>query len=200
MRMQVQIAAMSRQVAVVVVACIATVSLMLPTEGYTQSFASAPLARVFSDMLENASLEAFAAADPDERGRFIAALNIHSGALLVVSARQPSAEAIKRRIQDGAYHDVYLDLQATPSPEGKFFVQDSNGDGLRHVIPGSNAVDVVYEDGTRTTAFNGDPEGQQLSTAEYDLRFRETDRRYAHALDVLTRALAATRASHRSDP
>lgn len=200
MRMQVPIAGMSRQVAVVFVAFSAAVSLLVTTEGYTQSFASAPLARVFSDMLENASLEAFAAADPDERGRFIAALNIHGGALLVISARQPSVDAIERRIHEGAYRDVYLDLQATPTPEGKFFVQDSNGDGLLHAVPGSSAVDVVYEDGKRTTAFNGHPEGQHLSTAEYDLRFGETDRRYAHALDVLTRALVGTRAAHRSDP
>lgn len=188
---------MSRNVTIV---CIAAFSLLYATGGYAQSFASAPLARDLSDMLENASLDVFAAVDPDERGRFIAALRFRDGALLVVSARQPSVDAVERRIHDGAYHDVYLDLQATPTPEGKFFVQDANGNGLLHAVPGSSAVDVVYEDGRRTTAFNGDPGEQHLSAAEYDRRFGEADRRYAHALDVLTQALVATRPSHRSDP
>lgn len=189
---------MSRKVTVVFVAA---VLLLFTTAGHAQSFASAPLAKAFADRLENASLDAFAAADPDERGRFVAALYIRGGSLLVVSARQPSVDAVERRIHDGAFRDVYLDLQGTPTPEGKFFVQDAMGDGLLHAVPGSSAVDVVYEDGTRTTAFNGDPKAQHLSAAEYDARFEEADRRYAHALNVLTQALAATgTAHHRSDP
>lgn len=183
----------------IIVVLIAAVSFLFTTSGHAQSFASASLARVIADRLENSSRDAFAAADPDERGRFVAALYIRGRTLLVVSARQPSVEAIERRIHDGAYRDVYLDLQATPTPQGKLFVQDANGDGLLHGVAGSSAVDVVYEDGTRTIAFNGEPGGQELSDAEYDARFDEADRRYAHALDVLRQALVA-RAPHRSDP
>ena len=164
----------------VTVVYVAAVSLLVAPAVRPQSFASARLARVFADMLENTSFDAFAAADPDERGRFVAALYIRGGPLLVVTARQPSVDAVEGRIRDGAYRDVYLDLQATPTPEGKFLVQDAKGDGLLHAVAGSGAVDIVYEDGTQTAAFNGDREGQHLSAAEYDARFEEADHRYAH--------------------
>jgi len=109
--------------------------------------------------------------------------------LLVVGAVHPSTDAVARRILDGAYCDVYLDVQATPTRAGKLFVQPARADGLLHAVAGSGAVDIVYEDGSRTAAFNGDPAGQHLSPAEYDARFEAADHRYAHALTVLEAAL-----------
>jgi hypothetical protein len=132
-------------------------------------------------------MDTFAASDPQERGRFVAALYIRDVHLLVVSAVQPSSEAIAGSIQHGAYRDAYLDLQLTPTPEGRFFVQDAGADGLHHAVPGSG-VDVVYEDGVSTTLLNGDPAGQHLTAAEYDARFEAADLRYAHALTVLQAA------------
>ena len=152
-----------------------------------QSFRSSPIARELVRSLEDASMDTFAASDPQERGRFVAALYIRDLHLLVVSAVQPSSEAISRSIQRRAYRDAYLDLQLTPTREGRFFVQDAGADGLHHSGPGSG-VDVVYEDGVRTTLLNGDLAGQQLTAAEYDARFDAADVRYAHALTVLQAA------------
>jgi hypothetical protein len=43
----------------------------------------------------------------------------------------------------------------------------------------------------RTTAFNGDPDAQHLSDAEYDERFAAADARYAGMLRVLINAFQA---------
>jgi hypothetical protein len=87
------------------------------------------------------------------------------------------------------YKDAYLDLQATPTPEGKFFVQDSRGDGILSALPDSGDVDVLYEDGVRGTRFNGDFDGQGLTRAAYDAKLAAADAEYARLLRLLTAAL-----------
>jgi len=176
---------MRRIISPLVAICLA---LLGATAASAESSSSAPLADAFVTLLQSRSLEAFAAPDPDEPGRFVAALYLPHGDLLVVSARQPSADAVARRIAADQFRDVYTDLQATPTPEGKFFVQDSKADGLSST-PREGAVDIVYENGTETTVFNGDARAQHLGRGDYEARFDADDRRYAHALAVLTSAL-----------
>lgn len=172
-----------------IIAIIATcLSLVVPAASGAASAWSPSLAHAFVALLNSRGIEAFAAPDPDEPGRFVAALSVPHGDLLVVSARQPSAGAVAQRIAAGQFRDVYVDLQATPTPAGKFFVQDSNADGLSNA-PQNDAIDIVYEDGAKTTVFNGDAKAQHLSRDEYEARFDAADRRYAHALTVLTMAL-----------
>ena len=156
-----------------------------------QSSTSAPLAATLTSLLDKAATSAFAASDPKAAGRFVAASYIPAGQLLVVSAHHPSVDAIAQRIADGQYRDVYLDLQATPTPMGKFFVQDTRANGLLH--PTVGAVDIVYQDGVRTIAFNDDPLPQGLTDAEYDAQFGIADDRYTHMLRVLIDALQAHR-------
>lgn len=175
-----------RMVFVTVVACVA---VLYAAALRAQSFRSAPLAGTLTSLLDYASTYAFAASDPDEDGRFVAASYIPGGQLLVVSARHPSVDAIVQRIANGQYRDVYLDLQATPIRTGKFFVQDARANGLLHRTGG--AVDIVYENGIRTIAFNGDPMAQGLTDAEYDAWFDTADRRYAHMLRALIDAFQA---------
>jgi hypothetical protein len=163
-------------------------SLIAPAAARAAPSSSASPAHTFVALLNSRGIEAFAAPDPDEPGRFVAALSVPHGDLLVVSARQPSTDAVAQRIAADQFRDVYLDLQATPTPQGKFFVQDSDADGLSSA-PQNDAIDIVYEDGTKTTVFNGDAKAQHLSRDDYDARFDAADRRYAHALTVLITAL-----------
>ena len=93
-------------------------------------FRSAEAARELAIALEQHGLGAIATADPAESGAFAAALYISGSQLLVVSARHPSADAIAYRIAMRQYREVYLDLQGTPTAQGKFFVQDARGDGI----------------------------------------------------------------------
>jgi hypothetical protein len=151
-------------------------------------FASADAVRDLVHVLDQFRHDAIAVADPAEPGFFVAALYIPGSQLLVVSAHHPSAEAVADRITMRRFREVYLDLQGTPTPRDKFFVQDSRADGILSAFPGSGDVDVVYEDGVRRTLFNGDIQAQHLTAAEYDARLAAADTRYARLLTLLTSA------------
>jgi hypothetical protein len=161
----------------------------VPVLADDHTFASADAARELVYLLDSKGINAIAAADPLEPGRFVAALYIPRSQLLVISARHPSLEGIEYRIEMGQFREVYLDLQGTPTVEGKFFVQDAGADGILSVLPGSGAVDVLYEGGVRQMLFNGDIAGQRLTRAEYDARLEAASAAYAHLLKVLTAAL-----------
>lgn len=158
-----------------------------------QAFASVNAARTLTWTLQQQSLDAIAAADPAAPGTFVAALYIPGGMLLVVSARHPSTEAVAHRIAMRQYREVYLDLQATPTVQDKFFVQDAGADGILSALPGSGDVDVVYEDGVRRTLFNGDSRAQRLTPSEYDAKLAAADVHYSRLLTLLTAAARQNR-------
>jgi hypothetical protein len=157
---------------------------------YAQApFASAAAARELTYALDRSGLNAIAVADPEEPGRFVAALYIPGSQLLVVSADHPSVDGIKHRLAKREYREVYLDLQGTPAPQNKLFVQDAGADGVLSALPERGAVDILYEDGVRQTLFNGDSKGQNLTSAEYDAALARADARYARLLMLLASAV-----------
>jgi hypothetical protein len=168
------------------------VVLALLTAGSTagaQPFASAGAARELVSLLDRLGVDAIATVDPEERGIFVGALYIPGGQLLVVQARHPSVDGILQRLAARQYRDVYLDLQGTPTRDGKFFVQDARADGILSALPGSRDVDVLYEDGRTQMLFNGDMHAQRLTAAEYDAKLAAADARYARLLALLTAAV-----------
>jgi hypothetical protein len=136
-------------------------------------------ARKLVQLLETRHLTAVATTDPQIPGRFIAAMYIPGSRLLVVGASNPSIEAVRYRIQHGQYQDVYLDLQSTPTVQGKLFVQDAAADGLTWSTDGSD-VDVAYEDGARTTLFT-----KKAHAKGADETYARTDMEYARMLSHL---------------
>jgi hypothetical protein len=146
--------------------------------------------------MNDASLEAIATVDPTEPGAFVAALHIKGGQLLVVRAHHPSVDALAARLAARQFRDVYIDLQATPSTKGKVFVMDSGADGLPADTGQPANVDIVYEDGTRQTIFNG-ARAQKLKDDEYRKQLSDADAKYTRLLTVLNAAVAAhVSASH----
>jgi hypothetical protein len=154
-----------------------------------QAFASADAAHSLVSLLDRVGLDAIATVDPQQPGTFVAALYIPRGQLLVVHARHPSVDGIRQRLAARQYREVYLDLQGTPTREGKFFVQDARADGILSALPGSGDVDVLYEEGRRQILFNGDINAQHLTSAEYDVKLAAADARYARLLTLLTAAV-----------
>jgi hypothetical protein len=143
-------------------------------------------ARKLVQLLEKRHLTAVATADPHIPGRFIAAMYIPGSRLLVVGASNPSIEAVGYRIQHGEYQDVYLDLQSTPTVQGKLFVQDAAADGLTWSADGSD-VDVAYEDGARTTLFT-----KKAHAKRAEETYARTDAEYARMLSHLVATLEQT--------
>ena len=162
--------------------------LVASSVGAGTTSTSAPVAEKLVAEMTAHRLDAIAAADPGEPGRYVAALLIPGGQLLVVSALTPSGGVLAQRIAAAAYRDAYLDLQGTPTPVGKFFVQDTGADGIRDGRDG--VVDVVYEDGTRQTLFDRGL-AKQLAGAAYDKALAAADHRYAEALLTLVDAAKA---------
>lgn len=162
--------------------------VVLGTAAATAANQSAPLVPQLIQTMKAASLDAIAAPDPMEPGRFVAALYV-PGQLLVVSAKHPSTAAIEQRIQQKMYRDVYLDLQGTPTADGKFFVQDADEDGIVDASRGEGSVDVVYRDGKTTFLFNGDAKAQKMSGADYEAALNQADADYARVLGILKLAV-----------
>jgi hypothetical protein len=159
-------------------------------------FASPIAARELAHRLQNAALQAFATADPVQPGAFVAVLYVPEQ-LLVVEAFHPATSALEGRIAAGQYREAYLDLQGTPTPQGRFFVLDANADGLLTAVPGRGSVDVIDEASFPSFLLNGDPQGQGMSAAEYDARLIVADTKYARLLELLTAALES-RPPHRA--
>ena len=167
------------------------VSAAVLSAGVTDAgqFKSADSVYSLTSALERSGLDAIAAPVPDEQEIFVAALYSPGRTLLVVSGRHPSPERVADRIAQGRYREAYLELLGTPIPQGKFYIQDANADGILSALPRSGCVDILREANVRVTLFNGDADSQGLTLDEYDARLARTDARYARLLGVLAAAV-----------
>lgn len=158
---------------------------------------SAAPAATLTALLEQRGLQTIAARDPDEPGRYVAALHIPGVQLLVVSAPYRLTAAIDKKIAAGQYMDVYVEIQGVRDRTGHFFVEDVQADGLRPPTDPDLACDTTTLNGATPVVFNGKWDARQLTQEEYDARFRRDDGRYARMLEVLSTALAGTAAVSR---
>jgi hypothetical protein len=145
---------------------------------------AAPAAAVKA-LLEQLKMDTIAARDPEEPGRYIAALYVQDSQLLVVSAPYTVPVALDNLIASGNYKDAYLNLQAVKDHRGHFFVVDSLADGLKKVPGVDQAFDSTTIDGSVMVMFDGKGEAQKLNEAAYDSMFARDDARYARMLRVL---------------
>jgi hypothetical protein len=141
---------------------------------------SRTIARELVTVMGERHLDAIAAKDPADEGRFVAALYYPNSQLLVVSAKYPSPALIQASLDAKAYRDVYTALQQAGVPESKLFVQDLGADGLHAAA--SQPVDVVYEKVVNQTIFDKD-EGKPDSP--YTKKLSAADQKYAHVLQLL---------------
>ncbi len=171
---------------------VAALIASLPAVGLqaAQDGASTAATKSLIEALDGANLDAIAAIDPTEPGAFVAALHIKGGQLLVVRARHPSVDALSARLAARQFRDVYIDLQATPTTKGKLFVMDSGADGLPSDTDQPDHVDVIYENGTQQTMFNG-ARAQKLDGDAYRKQLAAGDAKYTRLLHVLTTAITA---------
>lgn len=144
---------------------------------------SAALTKELVTLMGTRQLDAIATADPAAPGRFVAAMVYPGVQLLVVRAQPPSAADTATRINYRMYRDAYSDVQQPLKPEGKLFIQDMGADGLSPI--GSTSVDIMYEDGTRQTIFDGNWKKLGMSQAEYQKKYAAADAEYTRLLALL---------------
>ena len=168
----------------------AAIAMMPAMPSAAEESGSAAPAATLRASLDRLKLDAIAARDPEEPGRYIAALYIPGSQLLVVSAPYPAPAALDKKIGEGKYMDAYLDMQSVADHKGHFFVVDMNADGLARICGLEQAFDSTTVESATPIAFDGNWTAQKLSQDDYDAAFRTNDERYARMLEVLTAALA----------
>jgi hypothetical protein len=147
-------------------------------------YVSTEPAQQLAYFFDRTGLNALAAVDPAEPGAFAAALHV-AGDLLVVRARHPDAQAVRARLKEARFFQIYLDLIATPTPAGKLFVMDAGANGVLSGVTGAENIDLIREEGGRQIAFNGDFSGQRMSAAQYDAKLAHINAEYARILKLL---------------
>jgi hypothetical protein len=173
-------------VAFIVAFLVAAGIVILRAEEPSQS--AAPAASVKA-LFEQLKMDSVAARDPDEPGRYVAALYIQDSQLLVISAPYKVPAALDRLIASGSYRDVYLNLQAVSEHHGHFFVVDSLADGLKKVPDVDQPFDSTTIDGSVMVMYDGKWDAQKLNEAAYYSMFAKDDARYARMLTVLANEL-----------
>lgn len=153
--------------------------------------ASAAKAKEVVELMRAKKLTAFAARDPHQTGRFVAAMHVPDVQLLTVSAGYSKSDDIEYSLYNKQYQTAYLDLNAGALATDKFWVDDAQADGLV-AIPGKKVVqfDTVAIAGTRQV-FDGDflapgkKNPKKLTQDDYMKSFQDAEARYAKVLDAL---------------
>jgi hypothetical protein len=145
---------------------------------------STAAAKQLTEVLDRLKLEAIAAPDPTDAGTFVAALYFQGGQLLVVSAKYSAPALLIAKLAKKDYRDIYIDLNAASVAGSKIFVMDQTCDGLV-AKPGDGAPD-TWEEGPKTTVFDGDWKKAKMSEGEYTKAFAGADERYSRILTLLT--------------
>jgi hypothetical protein len=156
-----------------------------------QARSAGPVAS-FVKLMTGRGLDAIAAHDPNEPGRYVAALCYPGTELLVVSAKHPNPTALDDLLSKQAYRDVYMALQTEVARQGRFFVEDMQADGLTARPDRRAPADIVYDNGVKII-FDGDWTNQKMTEAQYDAKFDAADQRYVTMLSTLATALQASK-------
>ena len=148
-----------------------------------QESKSAAGAKELSQVLEAAKLDGIAAADPAAPDAFVAALYIPGTQLLVVSAKYSAPALLVEKLNARDYRGLYMDLHSASVPGSKVFIQDQRGDGL--IAPGGDNGADMWDEGTKSTAFDGEWKKAKMSEADYTKVYTDADERYAKMLSLL---------------
>jgi hypothetical protein len=166
------------------VALLVTLTLGIGTMAAAQEARSATAAKQLTQVLDTLKMDSIAAPDPSEPGAFVAALYFQGAQLLVVSAKYAAPTLLIDKMAKKDYRDIYIDLNAASVAGSKIFVMDQAANGLV-ARPGDDPAD-SWEQGAKTTAFDGEWRKANLSEEEYTKTFASADERYARILSVLT--------------
>ena len=177
-------------VSIVIVAAALVVAAPARSEEL-QAPSAGPVA-TFVKLMTDWGLDAIAAHDPQEPGRYVAALVYPGTELLVVSAMHPNPTALDELLSKHAYRDLYMALQTEVASKGRFFVEDMQADGLTAAPDRRAPADIVYDNGAKTI-FDGNWTAQKMTQAEYEAKFGAANQRYVTMLTTLTTALQSSK-------
>jgi hypothetical protein len=149
-----------------------------------------PLALALVRAMNDRGLDYFAAKDPQSRGRYVGVSRLGTGQLSLVTDHVDVPLAMDERLAHSDYEGVYWSLTTATSRKERFFVHDLGGLGLRPARKPGHAFDMVDQSGTHLS-LDGDWLSQRMSSDDYHRVFKQAERLYVHALQVLIARLEA---------
>lgn len=151
-----------------------------------QDSKSAAAAKELADALDKAKLDSIAAADPNDKETFVAALYFPGAQLLVVSAKYSAPSLLVGKLAKKEYRDTYIDLNSASIAGSKVFIMDHGANGLIFKPNGDDLGADSWEQNNKTVSFDGKWKDAKLSEDEYTKKFSAADTRYAEILALLT--------------
>ena len=157
--------------------------LAVPVIASAQTSKSAPVAKELVQTMDQKKLDSIAAKLPTGDGNYAAALYFPNVQLLVISGHYSAPQLMEPRLAGKQYRDTYMELSGTVTPNTKIFVQDMGEPGLSQRKQ-ENLYDTWNQAG-KIVMFDGDPDKQKLSDADYQKSFAAADEEYAKILSAL---------------
>jgi hypothetical protein len=164
-------------------ALVGLVLVALPSAASAQVSKSAAIAKELVQVMEQKKLDSIAAKLSTGEGNYAAALYFPNVQLLVISGHYSAPQLMDPRVSAKQYRDTYMELSGTVTPNTKIFVQDMGEPGLSQRKQ-ENMYDTWNKAG-KIVMFDGDPDKQKMSEADYEKTFTAADEEYARILGAL---------------
>jgi len=175
---------MSKQLTGRLLTAIASVILLVPPSAFAQQASkSAAVAKELVTLMDAKKLDSIAAKVPDGADHFAAALYFPGVQLLVISGHYSAPQLMEPRLAKKEYKDTYMELTGTVAPDTRVFVQDMGAPGLAQKKQ-DNMYD-TWTQGGKPIMFDGEPDKQKISDADYNKRFSDADEEYSKILTAL---------------
>src|SRR5687768_14354779 len=157
--------------------------ILLPSSAAAQGSKSAAVAKELIQVMDQKKLDSIAAKLPGAEGHFAAALYFPNVQILVISGHYSAPQLMEPRLAGKQYRDTYMELSGTVTPNTKVFVQDMGEPGLSQKKQ-ENMYDTWNQAG-KIVMFDGDPDKQKMSDADYAKSFAAADEEYVKILSAL---------------
>jgi hypothetical protein len=157
--------------------------IAFPLVAAAQGSKSAAVAKELVQVMDQKKLDSIAAKLPSGDGNYAAALYFPNVQLLVISGHYSAPQLMDPRVSGKQYRDTYMELSGTVTPNTKIFVQDMGEPGLSQKKQ-ENMYDTWNQAG-KIVMFDGEPDKQKMSDADYQKSFTAADEEYAKILTAL---------------
>jgi len=134
--------------------------------------------------LAQAKLQYIATKDPTEPGRFVAAMHLPCGQMMLVSAKYAAPALLNEKVLLGKFEDAYIDLNSASEAATRIIVEDIRADGFA-LTKSKDMMRDSFEANGKRVVFDFDWRKQKLTEAEYFSTLEAADTQYARMLELL---------------
>jgi hypothetical protein len=149
-------------------------------------------AAALAKQLAQSKLQYIATKDPNDPGRFVAAMHLPGAQLMIVSAKYGAPALLNEKVLLGKFQDAYIDLNSASEAATRIIVEDLRADGFA-LTKTKDMMRDSFESNGKRVVFDFDWRKQKLTQAEYFSTLEAADTQYARMLELL---IAEAQKSH----